>query len=547
VTKTFLEAETVHPTGGARGATQARLLTLTVAHHPDPERVGERVRLPLLSLAHLRIAIGRGEPAFRSAAHASATPLLTPFVSRKPLWLEGLGDDGVRVDARESGSKIEIDGRPVTGTLDLDAQAIERGVVLQLGSHVVLVLHIERDLPFSAGPLDTQLIGQSEPILEVKAAIARVAQDRAAVLVRGETGSGKEVVAAAIHHASQRKDRPFVAVNMAAIASSLAASELFGHVRGAFSGADQNHDGLFVRAHGGTLFMDEVGDTPNDVQATLLRVLETGEVLPVGGRAPKSVDVRVVAATDADLDRSIADGRFRGPLFYRLAANEIRVPPLRERRADIGRLVVFFLKRELATLGREVLMRAPEGDGTPWLRARLVARLVRYDWPGNVRQLKSLCHAIALGSATAEGVADAELERLMPSRAPTTPGVQRPYADLPEPVVKVDARATIETEVAVAPKRPARAPASIGHDELEQVLASYDFRLSLAADHFGISRPTMNELVDKHPRLKRAQRLSLAEIERGLADAKTHNEPVWRLLGVSERGLKQRMKELGLQ
>ena len=135
----------------------------------------------------------------------------------------------------------------------------------------------------------------------------------------------------------------------------------------------------------------------------------------------------------------------------------------------------------------------------------------------------------------------------MPSRAPTTPGVQRPYADLPEPVVKVDARATIETEVAVAPKRPARAPASIGHDELEQVLASYDFRLSLAADHFGISRPTMNELVDKHPRLKRAQRLSLAEIERGLADAKTHNEPVWRLLGVSERGLKQRMKELGLQ
>lgn len=546
MTKTFLEAETVHPTGGARGATQARLLTLTVAHHPDPERVGERVRLPLLSLAALRIAVGRAEPTFRAAGRSSATPLLTPFVSRKPLWLEGLGDEGVRVDARESGSKVEVDGRPVTSTLDLDAASIERGIVIQLGSHVVLVLHAEHDLPFSTGPLDERLIGQSEPILEVKAAITRVAQDRAGVLVRGETGSGKEVVAAAIHHLSQRRERPFVAVNMAAISSTLAASELFGHVRGAFSGADQNHDGLFVRAHGGTLFMDEVGDTPNDVQATLLRVLETGEVLPVGGRAPKSVDVRVVAATDADLDRAIADGRFRGPLFYRLAANEIRVPALRERRADIGRLIVYFLRRELATLGREVLLRAPEGDDTPWLRARLVARLVRYDWPGNVRQLKSICHAIALGSATPEGVSEAELDRLMPARAATSPGQPRPYVEVPEPVVKYDPRPTIETEVAVPVRRPGRAPASITHDELEQVLASVDFRLSVAADHFGISRPTMNELVDKHPRLKRAQKLSLAEVQAGLAQARANNEPAWRMLGVSERGLKQRMKELGL-
>lgn len=544
MTDTYLEAETVHPTAGGRGTAQARLLTLTIAHHPDPDRVGERVRLPLLSLAQIRVAIGRGEPSFRSAKHPSANPLHTAFVSRKPFWLEGLGDGAVRVDARQSGSHLEVDGAPVQTTVDLQPATIERGVTLKVGSHVVLVLHLERDLSFSTTPLDDQLIGQTEAMLDVKAAVARVAPDRAAVLIRGETGSGKELVAAAIHQASARQARPFVAVNMAAINASLASSELFGHVRGAFSGADQNHDGFFVRAHGGTLFMDEVGDTPNDVQATLLRVLETGEVMPVGGRASKLVDVRIVAATDADLDRAIIDGRFRGPLFYRLAANEIRLPPLRERRADIGRLLYAFLARELAARGRERLLQNPRGEEPPWLKARLVARLIRYDWPGNVRQLKSICHALALACDSPEGLADAELDRLMPSRVPTANALLRPHAPDPRP----DSRITIETEAPqLPPKTPARSPASISHDELERVLASFEYRLSLAADHFGISRPTMNELVDKHPRLKRAQRLAPDEIQSALTESRRTAVPAWRLLAVSERGLKQRMRELGLQ
>lgn len=544
MTDTYLEAETVHPTEGGRGTAQARLLTLTIAHHPDPERVGERVRLPLLSLAQIRVAIGRGEPSFRSAKHLHANPLHTQFISRKPFWLEGLGDGAVRVDARQSGSHLEVDGATVQTTLDLQLATIERGVTLKVGSHVVLVLHLERELAFSTTPLDDQLIGQTEAMLDVKAAVARVAPDRAAVLIRGETGSGKELVAAAIHEASPRQPRPFVAVNMAAINASLASSELFGHVRGAFSGADQNHDGFFVRAHGGTLFMDEVGDTPNDVQATLLRVLETGEVMPVGGRAPKQVDVRVVAATDADLDRAITDGRFRGPLFYRLAANEIRLPPLRERRADIGRLLYAFLSRELSARGRGQLLLNPRGEEPPWLKARLVARLIRYDWPGNVRQLKSICHALALACDSPEGLADAELDRLMPSRVPTANGLLRAYAPDPRP----DSRITIETEAPPSPpKTAARSPASITQEELERVLASFEYRLSLAADHFGISRPTMNELVDKHPRLKRAQRLSAEEIQSALTESRRTAVPAWRLLAVSERGLKQRMRELGLQ
>jgi len=543
VTKTLLEAETMDRALAMPGEGTPRLVTLTIVHHPDPTRVGERVRLPLLSHARARVPIGRAEPLFRASPHAVAAPLLSPFVSRKPLWLEGLGEGAVRVDASEAGSRIEVDGAPLAQGLDVARDALERGVVVQIGGHVVLLLHheqpVERKRPSAV--VDELIVGGSERIEQVRAAIERVASDSANVLVRGETGSGKELVAQALHRASARRDRPFVAVNMAAVSPTLAGSTLFGHVRGAFSGADQNHDGLFVRAHGGTLFLDEVGDTPSEVQAALLRVLETGEVMPIGGRAPKAVDVRVVAATDADLDHDIAEGRFRAPLFYRLASNEVRVPPLRERKADIGRLAVHFLMKELAALGRDTLLRPALTDESPWLQASLVARLALYDWPGNVRQLRSVCHALALASESRAGLPQDELARLMPTRssAPASRSAARP------PVPEVERVAVSEAAVA-APPGGGRTPASITPDELERALVAADYRLSVAADRFGISRPSMNELVDRHPRLRRAQKLSIEDVRAGQHEAQRTGEPLWRVLQVSERGLKQRMKELGL-
>ncbi|MFO0744299.1 MAG: sigma 54-interacting transcriptional regulator [Myxococcota bacterium] len=414
MSKELLELETLDRSTAQRDGTLPRLVTLTIVHHPETQRVGERARFPMLEHARARIAVGRAEPMFRAGHDGAAAPLVSPFVSRKPLWIEGLGDGGVRLDATQAGSRIDVDGAQLTGTLDVTPTQLEDGVVVQVGSHVVLLLHREAPLQSDPALLDGRIIGASEAIEGVRAAVQRVGADGASVLVRGATGSGKELVAAAIHHASKRRGGPFVAVNMAAVPPTLAASELFGHVRGAFSGADQAHDGFFVRAHGGTLFLDEVADTPNEVQAALLRVLETGEVLAVGGRAPRKVDVRIVAATDGDLEAAIDDGRFRAPLLYRLAANEIRVPPLRERRSDIGRLVAYFLMKELVDLGRQKLLQPALTDDAPWLSAALVARLARYDWPGNVRQLRSVCHAIALASDAPGGLADAELERLMP-------------------------------------------------------------------------------------------------------------------------------------
>jgi two-component system response regulator HupR/HoxA len=213
----------------------------------------------------------------------------------------------------------------------------------------------------------------------VEESIASAAACRATVLVQGETGSGKEIAARRIHAQSARHAAPFVAVNCAAFADSLLASELFGHRRGAFTGAERDRIGLFERAQGGTLFLDEVGETSPALQASLLRVLQEHEVLPVGGDRPKPVDVRVVAATHRDLAAEIEAGRFREDLYYRLAVLRVDLPPLRERPGDVRVLSEHFL----AKLG--------ERAGAPGcqLSPRAMRLLERYGWPGNVRELEN--------------------------------------------------------------------------------------------------------------------------------------------------------------
>jgi DNA-binding NtrC family response regulator len=200
------------------------------------------------------------------------------------------------------------------------------------------------------------------------------------VLIRGETGTGKEVIARLIHGASGRRTGPFVAVNMAAIPDGLAEVVLFGHAAGAFGGVQGARIGRVVAADGGTLFLDEIGEMPKRLQAKLLRALQDGEVTPVGGGSPIPVDVRVVAATHIDLDERVADGRFRGDLYYRLDVVPIEIPPLRARREDIPALAEHF-RREV---------NAREGRSVPGFALDVMQRLARYDWPGNVRELENL-------------------------------------------------------------------------------------------------------------------------------------------------------------
>lgn len=232
-----------------------------------------------------------------------------------------------------------------------------------------------------------RLVGTSRAMQEVFKRIAVVAPTAACVHLRGESGTGKELVARAIHRYSRRADGSFLAVNVAALSPSLAESELFGHVRGAFTGADQTHPGLFQRAHGGSVFIDEVAEIPPSLQVKLLRVLEYGEVLPVGGTRPVHCDFRVITATHQNLYARVSEGTFRHDLYFRLVTFEIEIPPLRERREDIAPLAQHFLN----------LLAARHGCARPVLAPQTLSALEARPWWGNVRELRNaLEHALIL-------------------------------------------------------------------------------------------------------------------------------------------------------
>jgi len=256
----------------------------------------------------------------------------------------------------------------------------------------------------SAGPA---LVGHSPAIIEVMKTLARVAPSQATVLVLGETGTGKELVARTIHHFSERADRRFVAVNCSALAEGLLESELFGHVRGAFTGAGTSRPGLFREADHGTLFLDEIGDISPALQARLLRALQEHEIVPVGSETPVRIDVRVLAATHRDLPELVRQGRFREDLYYRLNVVTLTLPPLRARPQDIPLLIDHFLHELAERHGRGPVAVDPEAQ----------RRLLAYDWPGNIRELQNVLErAMLLAEQDVIGA-----EHLAPNvRAPRT-------------------------------------------------------------------------------------------------------------------------------
>jgi two-component system response regulator AtoC len=283
------------------------------------------------------------------------------------------------------------------GTADLAIEAMKRGAYDYLAkpfqpSEVLLAIRkarererlrranalLQREVARAVG--ERPIVAASKPMIEVLELIERAAEFKATVLLTGESGTGKEVLARAIHAQSGRRDESFVAVNCGAIPEALLESELFGHAKGAFTGADRARRGLFVEADAGTLFLDEIGELPLALQVKLLRVLQEEEVRPVGESKSRKVDVRVLAATARDLEREVAEGRFREDLFYRLDVVRVRVPPLRERREDIPLLADHFLARFRQMLGKDVRAITDEA----------LARLVAYPWPGNVRELENV-------------------------------------------------------------------------------------------------------------------------------------------------------------
>jgi two-component system nitrogen regulation response regulator GlnG len=239
-----------------------------------------------------------------------------------------------------------------------------------------------------ASQVDAEIIGEAPSMQEVFRAIGRLARSNITVLINGESGTGKELVAQALHRHSPRAEKPFIALNMAAIPRDLLESELFGHERGAFTGANAARQGRFEQADGGTLFLDEIGDMPAELQTRLLRVLADGEFYRVGGHSPVKVDVRIIAATHQNLEKLVEQGSFREDLFHRLNVIRIHIPSMRERREDIPLLAQHFLNRAAKELNVE----------PKTLDKEVMEYITRLDWPGNVRQLENTCRWLTVMS-----------------------------------------------------------------------------------------------------------------------------------------------------
>ena len=303
----------------------------------------------------------------------------------------------------------------------------------------------------------SSLIGAGPAMSEVFRLAEKAALSPIAVLIEGETGTGKELFAQAIHASSPRARAPFLPVNCAALPESLIESELFGHRRGAFTGAHQDRKGIFEAASGGTIFLDEIGEMPAAMQPKLLRVLQEGAVTPIGESCPRAVDVRVLSATNRDLTREIEDTKFRSDLYFRLAAFRIRLPPLRERLED------------LPLLAQRLLSQAAQAHGTraPEIEPATLAMLCAYDWPGNVRQLQNeLYRAVALAPTGVPITTEHLSEEIRANQgaAPGSPPTQAAPGDLRE------ARASFES------------------DHIQRMLQQCDGNVSMAARELGLSR-----------------------------------------------------------
>jgi two-component system nitrogen regulation response regulator GlnG len=298
------------------------------------------------------------------------------------------------------------------------------------------------------------------------------------VLLLGETGTGKEIAARAIHALGQRADAPLVAVNMAALNESLAAAELFGAARGAYTGAQAERRGLFAQADGATLFLDEIGNAPASVQPMLLRVLEGGDYRPLGASEDRKASARLIAATDQDLGAA----GFNQPLLRRLEGFVIQLPPLRTRREDIGVLILHLLA---------------EHGACPELPVELVTELACFDWPGNVRQL---AHTLRRAALLVQHGGLPRLDQLV-RMTPTPAGAVHDTAAVPDAPAAAAAR---------------RKPAELGAAEVMDAMAAGGWNIQAAAKTLGISRPTLYKLLDGHPEIRWAERIPAEEIERAM-------------------------------
>lgn len=543
---------------------------LRVLYHAELSRIGAVTSDTSPLAAGDWQILGRQTPLFGTSGYER--PLDDPAVSREQLrlrWLPGRNVFEIRPNAEarrpcrivstEDGARDQL---PV-GPFELPP-----GTCLALGERVLLALECVQARPRRADRLG--LVGDSEALWTLRDEIRDVAIFGRPTLVVGPTGAGKELVARAIHARSPRSQGPFVAVNCAALPEQLVESLLFGHTRGAFTGAERAAPGLLAAADGGTLFLDELGELSGNIQPKLLRVLQDGLASPVGAHEPRRVDFRLIAATNRDLRADVAAGRLREDLYYRIATHVVAVPPVSARRFDVPELFFHFLERITREHPDTAWLLASGANARPAIPLAFFADLLRQPWSGNVREVQNVAEQIARlnlrpGPFRAPSFAP-RLPPFLPSARDTAP---REAAEIAGPRARAPSvDAGVETEIGtalgLAPKTvgklfdddqlhaarlalddPSRSEgrarlSAIATAAVQALLVAHDFNQSRVASALGTSRTTLVKLM-RDLGLRRATDLDLLAIERACAAARGDIDAAAQALGVSAHALKKQM------
>ncbi len=513
-----LDHPTLDPGADSTALDQASLVrraALTIVWHPDLDRIGQTAVLP-----DGDSDVSRGVPLFGDRfEETSGAPLGDLYLSsREPSLTIRQLRDRVEVVPAAASAHVKVAGERLTEALVLSRTNLDRGVIITLARRIVLCLHLARAVRITTRS-SHGLVGVSDAVDDVRRDIDRVADLDVPLLIRGETGTGKGLVAAAVVSASPRSARPFVSLNMGAIVPSTAASELFGHERGAFTGAAISKPGLFAAADGGTLFLDEIGLMPPDVQPMLLHVLETREVRPLGAARGRKIDVRFITATDTDIENAIRTGAFSEALLQRLARYQIFLPPLRQRREDFGVLLVHLLRAALRRFGEPDRLR---GGSDPWLSSSTVAALAAYEWPGNIRELENVAGQIVVASRGQPGA-------VLPNAVKAMISVSR--GGMTEP-----------SSAATGTLKAGRS--SISDADVARALARSNGSASAAAKILGVSRTTYYELRKRNPQLRSITEIPDDELRRCRDECGGDVAKMAARLNVPVKALKDRLAHL---
>lgn len=493
------------------------LLGMTIAWHPDHGRIGEQF---IGTTDAGLIEVSRFIPSFKTPT-GEALPLGHSGISRDPIRIVRDLSDGITICPPNSRMVVEINGEEVKAPTFLSATQIEAGTIVGLGRAVYICLHWMRCLP-KDNPVEG-FVGVGAHAIQTRDLIRLAAGNEHVVLLLGETGTGKEVAAQGIHKLSKRAGLKMISVNMAALNESLAAADLFGATRGAYTGAQTSRDGFFGEAQNSTLFLDEIGNTPAVVQPMLLRVLESGEYRPLGASRDARSTARLITATDQDL----YDENFNHALLRRLESFIIRIAPLRARREDIGLLILNMLKDKTT---------AAIDPGK--LPASLISEILNYEWPGNVRQLHHVLSRAALSLQMGEQPKLADY-------------VERPKMTVTDSAALRQIRTTVKdfdaTVTTRAPGQPERKKLKdLTEQDVIDAMEQHGWTIQYAADALGISRPSMYKLIENNSQIRRVEQIPPEEIRTQLNATDASIEQCASRLKTPSEALRRHLKGLGL-